>query len=268
MSVPTPSLARRSLPSPNLSLLGKVAVVTGASRGIGQAIAIGYARAGADVAILARDQSRLEDVAAEIESQGRRALVLSADVTDEAAVREAVGRVTAELGGLHVVVNNAGGNSFSVPIATMRPSGWSKTQVLNVDSVFHVSQVALPQLVASGGGSIINVASVAGLQGAPYMAHYAAAKAAVISLTQSLAIEVASRGVRVNALVPGWIATDLTEFLRGDESTEAALLDRVPMKRWGTAEEMVGPALFLACEESSFMTGQTLVVDGGLSAMP
>jgi len=167
-----------------------------------------------------------------------------------------------------IVVNNAGGNSFSVPVASMRHSGWAKTQALNVDSVLHVCQAVLPHLSARGRGSIINVASVAGLQGAPNMAHYAAAKAAVISLTQSLAIEVALSGIRVNALVPGWVATDLTDFLREDQSIEATLLDRVPMRRWGTPEEFVGPALFLACEESSFMTGQTLVVDGGLSAMP
>lgn len=251
-----------------LSLQGKVALVTGASRGIGAAIAVGFARAGADVAVLARDEAKLKSVAAEIEALGSRALVLSVDVTDASLVSEAVDRVASELGGLDVVVNNAGGNSFSIPVSRMRVSGWSKTQALNVESVLHVCKAALPHLVAQGGGVILNVASVAGLQGAPYMAHYAAAKAAVISLTRSLAIEVAADGIRVNALLPGWVATDLTEFLRDDESTEAALLDRVPMRRWGTAYEMVGPALFLACEESSFMTGQTLVVDGGLSAMP
>ncbi len=251
-----------------LSLRGKVALVTGASRGIGAAIALGFARAGADVAVLARDETKLKSVATEIERLGARALVLSIDVTNPTLVREAVDRVVSELGGLDVVVNNAGGNSFSLPVSRMRVSGWSKTQALNVESVLHMCQAALPHLVARGGGVIINVASVAGLQGAPYMAHYAAAKAAVISLTQSLAIEVAASGIRVNALLPGWVATDLTEFLRDDESTEAALLARVPMQRWGTADEMVGPALFLACEESSFMTGQTLVVDGGLSAMP
>ena len=257
-----------SSPVPRLSLAGKVALVTGASRGIGRAIAVGFAEAGADVAVLARDQSRLEGVAAEIEDRGRRALVLPADVTVRPAVHGAVARVVEELAGVDIVVNNAGGNSFSVPVASMRHSGWAKAQALNVDSVLHVCQAVLPHLSDRGGGSIINVASVAGLQGAPNMAHYAAAKAAVISLTQSLAIEVALSGIRVNALVPGWVATDLTDFLREDQSIEATLLDRVPMRRWGTPEEFVGPALFLACEESSFMTGQTLVVDGGLSAMP
>ena len=123
-------------------------------------------------------------------------------------------------------------------------------------------------MTEAGRGSVINVASVAGTAGAPLMSHYAAAKAAVISLTKSVALETASAGVRVNALVPGWIDTDLTAFLRGDAQVERGVLERVPMQRWGTAEEIADAALFLASDASSFMTGQSLVVDGGLSVMP
>ncbi len=245
----------------------KVALVTGASRGIGRAIALAYADAGADVALLARDAELLEQVAVEVRDRGRRALVVAADVLDAAAVAAAVATSVDELGHLDVVVNNAGGNSFSTPLQTMRFAGWAKTQALNVDSVVHVCQSAIPHLTASG-GSIINVASVAGLRGAPLMSHYGAAKAAVLSLTQSLALELAYQGVRVNALVPGWIETDLTDFLRSTDEIEKGLLSRVPMGRWGTAQEIAEPAVFLASDAARFMTGQALVVDGGLSAMP
>jgi NAD(P)-dependent dehydrogenase (short-subunit alcohol dehydrogenase family) len=169
---------------------------------------------------------------------------------------------------LDILVNNAGGNSFSVPVASMRMSGWSKTMGLNVEATVRLIQQALPHLVESGHGVVINVGSVAGLRGAPLMSHYGAAKAAIASLTRSLAVEVAYQGVRVNALVPGWIETDLTDFLRGDDATEQSVLSRVPMARWGRSEEIAQAAAFLASDASSFMTGQELIVDGGLTAMP
>ncbi|HET8971507.1 MAG TPA: SDR family NAD(P)-dependent oxidoreductase [Candidatus Nanopelagicales bacterium] len=251
----------------SFSLTGRVALVTGASRGIGRAIALGYAAAGADVALLSRDPDRLAAVAGEIGGHGRRAAIVPADVLDPEAFAAAVAAAVEQLGRLDVLVNNAGGNSFSVPLQDMRMSGWQKTMRLNLDSVVYACQAALPHLTATG-GSILNVASVAGLRGAPLMSHYGAAKAAVLSLTQSLALEVAHTGVRVNALVPGWIQTDLTGFLRADEATEQGLLSRVPMARWGTPEEIAEPAVFLASDAARFITGQALVVDGGLSAMP
>lgn len=248
-------------------LTGRRALVTGASRGIGRAIALAYADAGADVAVLARDAALLGDLAVEIGARGRRCVVVPADVLEVEQTRRGIAAAIDELGGLDILVNNAGGNSFSSPIATMRMSGWDKTLRLNLDSIVHITQEALPAL-GEGGGSIINIASVAGLRGAPTMAHYGAAKAALISLTQSLAVETAWMGVRVNALVPGWIDTDLTDFLRTNGEAEKATLSRVPMQRWGRPEEIAEPAVFLASEAASFMTGQTLVVDGGLSAMP
>ena len=251
----------------SFDLTGKRALVTGASRGIGRAIAVAYARSGADVAVLARNADLLAEVAGEISDLGRTSVVAPADVLDPEATRAAVSAAIDELGGLDILVNNAGGNSFSIPVAQMRTSGWEKTMRLNVDSILHITQEALPSL-GDGGGSIINVSSVAGLRGAPTMAHYGAAKAALISLTQSLAIETAWMGVRVNALVPGWIDTDLTDFLRASDEAERGTLSRVPMQRWGRADEIAEPAVFLASSASSFMTGQVLVVDGGLSAMP
>lgn len=251
----------------SFDLTGRRALVTGASRGIGRAIAVAYARAGADVAILARNADLLAEVAGEVEAEGRRAVIATADVLDTEATRAAVTDAIGVLGGLDILVNNAGGNSFSIPVAQMRMSGWDKTMALNLDSIVHITQEALPSL-GEGGGSIINVSSVAGLRGAPTMAHYGAAKAALISLTQSLAVETAWMGVRVNALVPGWIETDLTDFLRASDDAERAALARVPMQRWGRVEEIAEPAVFLASDAAAFMTGQVLVVDGGLSAMP
>jgi 2-deoxy-D-gluconate 3-dehydrogenase len=247
---------------------GKVALVTGASRGIGRAIAIAFAEVGADVALLARDAERLAEVAVAVEAAGRRPYVAVCDVTDAAAIAIAVAGAVEALGPIDVLVNNAGGNSFSMPLAGMRFSGWEKTLRLNLDSTVHLCQAVLPSMLERKTGSIVNVSSVAGLSGAPLMSHYGAAKAAVISLTQSLAVETAWAGVRVNALVPGWIETDLTGFLRTSEEAEQGTLARVPMARWGTAQEIADPALFLASDASSFMTGQVLVVDGGLSAMP
>ncbi|MBI1376204.1 MAG: glucose 1-dehydrogenase [Frankiales bacterium] len=247
---------------------GRTALVTGASRGIGRAIALAFADAGADVALLARDESALGEVAAAVEGLGRRAAVAVCDVTDADAVSAAVAASTERLGPIDVLVNNAGGNSFARPFAGMRFSGWERTLRLNLDSVVHVTQAVIPQMIERRTGSVINLSSVAGLRGAPTMSHYGAAKAAVISLTQSLSTESAWAGVRVNALVPGWIETDLTGFLRDDEGTEKGLLATVPMARWGTVEEIAAPAVFLASDASSFMTGHVLVVDGGLSAMP
>ncbi|MCU0278700.1 MAG: SDR family oxidoreductase [Candidatus Nanopelagicales bacterium] len=249
-------------------LEGKKAIVTGASRGIGRDIAIEFARQGADVAVLARSQDLLEEVASQIQETGRKAVVKVADVTDEQQITGAVEQAIADLGGVDVVVNNAGGNSFSSPVVGMRFSGWQKTQRLNVESTVHVLQAVGPVLLGQKSGSVINLASVAGLRGAPMMSHYGAAKAAIISLTRSVAVEWAWANVRVNTLLPGWIETDLTQFLRDAPDGGSGALARVPMQRWGQPGEIAAGAVFLASDASSFMTGQELILDGGLSAMP
>jgi len=248
-------------------LSGKTVLITGASRGIGAAIATAMARAGAELALNSRGVEQLEKTAAEIGELGRRVLVLPGDVTDRDTAHGIVGRAVEELGGLDVVVNNAGGSSFMVPFTALRFSGWEKLMRLNVESAVHVLQAAAPHLLARGSGSVINVASVAGLGATPGLSPYGASKAALISLTKSLAVEWASRGVRVNALCPGWTATDLNRNLWEDEAASAALTATIPMGRWGRAEEMAGPALFLASDDSTFMTGQVLVVDGGQTAV-
>jgi NAD(P)-dependent dehydrogenase (short-subunit alcohol dehydrogenase family) len=247
-------------------LQGRRALVTGASRGIGRAIALAFADCGSDIAILSRNADTLAAVAEEIEARHGTCIVIAADVTDADTTVAVVEEAVARLGGLDILVNNAGGNSFMAPLENMRLSGWRKTMDLNLDSAVRLTQAALPALLASQHGSIINISSVAGLRSAPFMSHYGAAKAAMLSLTRSLAMELADKGVRVNALVPGWIDTDLTDFLRSDDGIEAKLLADVPLARWGRADEIAEGALFLASDASSFMTGQELILDGGLTA--
>jgi NAD(P)-dependent dehydrogenase (short-subunit alcohol dehydrogenase family) len=249
-----------------IDLAGKTALVTGASRGIGRAIAVGYATAGADLAVSARTAEALAETVEAVEALGRKAFVVPADVTDRDAVQAMVRDAIAALGHLDVVVNNAGGTAFMAPFTDLRFDGWTKVMRLNTESIVHVMQAVGPHLLERGAGSVVNVASVAALGGTPALAPYGASKAAVVSLTQSVAIEWASRGVRVNALCPGWTATDLNRALWSDEATSAAMTAHIPMGRWGRAEEMVGAAVFLASDSASYVTGQTLVVDGGLTA--
>lgn len=246
------------------SLDGKRALVTGASSGIGRAIAVAFAEAGADVALLARREDLLAEVAAEIESLGRRGLAIHCDVTESAEVEAAVQRVVEGLGGIDILVNNAGGNRFMGPLVTWRESGWDKAMQLNLKSVFLVLKAAGPHLLAQGSGSVINIASVAGLRSTPALAPYAAAKAAVVNLTRSLAVEWAAAGVRVNAIAPGLVATDQNAW--ADETVKAEMARSIPLGRWATPEDIAGPAVFLASDASSYVTGQILAVDGGTVA--
>jgi len=243
-------------------LTGKTALITGGSRGIGAAIAAAFVAAGAKVALNSRGVEQLQKTADEVGA----AVVLPGDVTDEQAARAVVAGAIDGLGQLDVVVNNVGGNGVMVPFPQLRFPGWTKVMRLNVDSAVHVLQAAAPHLLERRTGSVINVASVAGLSATPAMAQYGASKAALISLTRTLAVEWASTGVRVNALCPGWTATDLNRTLWENEEIYAGLTATIPMGRWAKAEEMAGPAVFLASDASSFMTGQTLVVDGGQTA--
>ncbi|HUZ37854.1 MAG TPA: SDR family NAD(P)-dependent oxidoreductase [Streptosporangiaceae bacterium] len=248
-------------------LTGKKAFVTGASRGIGQAIAVALAQAGADVAVVARGEEGLAETAGQIASYGRQAHVIPADVTRQEAVEAAVTAAIDRLGHIDVVVNNAGGSNFLVSFLDLRLPGWDKLMRLNLDSAMYVCHAVGGHLVGRGSGSVINVASVAGLIGSPFLSPYGAAKAGLISLTKSLAVEWAERGVRVNALCPGWTATDLNRNLWEDATVGPATVATVPMRRWGRAEEMAGPAIFLASDASSYMTGQALVIDGGQTAL-
>ena len=250
----------------SFDLTGKTALVTGASRGIGRALAVGLAAAGADVALSARDEGLLREVQGEVEARGRKAVVLPADVTDAAACSQLVDDTIAALDQLDVLVNNAGGSSYMGPFTELRFSGWEKVMRLNVDSIVHLCQAAGRHMTSRGSGSIVNVASVAGLTGTPLLAPYGASKAAVISLTKSLALEWGEAGVRVNALCPGWTKTDLNSQLWNGPDGGATWVANQGIKRWATVDEMVGPTVFLASDASSYVTGQSIVVDGGQTA--
>lgn len=245
------------------SLAGKKALVTGASRGIGQVIAVAFAEAGADVALTARGAEGLAVTAKEIRDAGREAVEIPADLTSHEAAVAVVAEAIDRLGHLDIVVNNAGGSNFLVPFLDTRLSGWEKILRLNLDATMWICQAAGAHLTARGSGSVINVASVAGLAAAPFLSSYGVAKAGVVALTKTLASEWGRAGVRVNALCPGWTATELNRNLWDTPDGGQATIANVPMGRWGKPEEMAGPAVFLASEASSFMTGQVLIVDGG-----
>jgi NAD(P)-dependent dehydrogenase (short-subunit alcohol dehydrogenase family) len=246
-------------------LTGKKAFITGASRGIGQAIAVAFAEAGADVALVARSADGLAETAADVAAVGRKACVIPADVTSQEEVAGAVATAIDQLGYVDIVVNNAGGSNFMIGFKDLRLSGWDKLIQLNLTSAVYVCHAFAGHLLERGQGSVINVASVAGVVAAPLISPYGAAKAALISLTKSLAVEWGSSGLRVNALCPGWTATDLNRNLWEDPQAGPDTIRNVPMGRWGRAEEMTGPAVFLASDASSYMTGQVLLIDGGQS---
>jgi 2-deoxy-D-gluconate 3-dehydrogenase len=248
------------------SLEGKAALVTGASRGIGAAIATAYAEAGADVALAARSTSDIEQLAGKIEAMGRRAIAITTDVTKDDDVRYCVRRAIDELGRIDVLVNNAGGTRFMAPVIDLRPEGWHKAIALNLDSVFMFCQEAGRHMVERGSGSVVNMSSVAGLHGAPALAYYSAAKHAVIGLTRTLAQEWGDSGVRVNALCPGWVRTELNQPFWSDPETAASFVANQPIKRWGEPEEIAAAAVWLACDASSYVTGASIVIDGGALA--
>lgn len=248
------------------SLEGKKAIVTGASRGIGRAVALGFAEAGAEVAVAARNEGELETLVKEIDAIGRRAISVPTDVTDRDALQNLVDRTVKELGSLDILVNNAGGTRFTSPLVALRPEGWDKIMKLNLDSVFHATQIGAQALLANGGGSIIQMSSVAGIDGAQTLSFYSAAKAGVRLMTQAVAKELAQSGVRVNSIAPGWIATDLNAAMRSDENLQAYLESTIPMGRFGRVEEIVGAAIYLASDAASYVTGTTLVIDGGQTA--
>jgi NAD(P)-dependent dehydrogenase (short-subunit alcohol dehydrogenase family) len=215
---------------------------------------------------VARGDDGLAETASQVKAVGRQAFVLPADVTSQEEVDSAVARAIDRLGYVDIVVNNAGGSNFMVGFRDLRLSGWDKLIALNLTSAVYVCHALAGHLLERRAGSVINVASVAGVVSAPLIAPYGAAKAALISLSKSLAVEWAAEGVRVNALCPGWTATALNQNLWEDPNAGPATIATVPMGRWGRAEEMAGPAVFLASDASSYMTGQVLIIDGGQTA--
>jgi len=245
------------------SMEGRIAIVTGASRGIGRAISIAFAEAGADLAIVARSEDGLQETAALIGSLGRTALVLRADVADAEAVRSAVDQTVETFGTIDVLVNNAGAAPFRASVLDSGIEGFEKYLRLNFFSAVYALQAVGQVLLAKGSGCVLNIASIAGLSGAPGVSYYGAAKAALINLSRTTAAEWAPSGVRVNALAPGWIETDMTSRLREDDEAREAMLREIPMGRFGTVDEVSAAAVFLCSDAATFITGAVLVVDGG-----
>ncbi|MEO8203143.1 MAG: SDR family NAD(P)-dependent oxidoreductase [Betaproteobacteria bacterium] len=245
-----------------LSLAGKTALVTGAGKGLGRSAAIGLARAGANVALLARTKKDLEALAREVEALGVKASVEVADATRSEEVDAAVKRTASAFGSLDIVVHSAGG-SLRKPALQLTDADWDSLIASNLTSTFIVNRAAGRVMTAQGSGSIINIASAAGLRGRPTNAPYSAAKAGVINLTRALAMEWAQFNVRVNALAPGRFLTPLTEGEMSDPDKYATFVKQVPLGRIGKPEELEEIVVWLASEASAFVTGSVLVIDGG-----
>ncbi len=247
--------------SASLPLAGKVALVTGASRGIGRAIALRLAAEGADVGLVQRGAAA--DVAAEIKAGGRRAHVVRADLGESGVAAAAVNEVADTLGRLDVAVANAG-RIVRKPALELSLEEWEATIALNLTSAFALSQAAARRFVEQGGGgAIVHVASVLSFQGGLNVAAYAAGKGGLVRLTQALANEWAAQGIRVNAVAPGYVETDQTEPLRADEVRLRQISERIPAGRWGTPEDIAGAVSFLVSPAAEYVHGHVLAVDGG-----
>jgi len=241
---------------------GRVALVTGANRGIGQALAVALAGAGADVALLSRSDPA--ETAARIGALGRRTTWIRADLATAGpdALAAGVSTVVEDLGGLDILVNNAGVIRRAAA-AEHSAQDWDEVMSVNVDAVFHLSQAAGRYMLAQGRGRIISIASMLSFQGGIRVPSYTAAKHAILGLTRALANEWAGLGVNVNAIAPGYIVTDNTAPLRADPDRERSIVERIPAGRWGTPDDLAGAAVFLASDASRYVHGAVLPVDGG-----
>jgi len=244
---------------------GRVAIVTGASRGLGRSMALALAEAGADVAVAARSETELADTAGAIERLGRRAVVLPTDVTVYAQVEALVERTAAALGRLDIVVNNSG-IATVMPVADMPPEDFRRTVEVNLVGVFNGCRAAAGRLIAQKSGKIINLASMLGTAGLSGYAAYSASKGGVIALTRALAVEWARYNIQVNAMAPGWFVTDMNSQAFDDARVRERLLRDVPARRTGRLDEIGPLVIYLASAASDYMTGQTVFLDGGHSA--
>jgi NAD(P)-dependent dehydrogenase (short-subunit alcohol dehydrogenase family) len=247
-------------------LTGQVALVTGASRGFGRSIAGALAGAGADLVLTSRTLKDVEAVAGELASAGRKILPLQADVTQVEDVEEAVRRAVATLGRIDVLINNAGIN-IRKPALELTETDWDQTLDTNVKGCFRVAKAVGRHMVARQKGCIVNIASMLASVTLPERAAYASSKGGLVQMTRTLAVEWAPYNVRVNAICPGPFLTDLNKVILNDPEKVKFFMDRMPMKRFGKPEELHGAAIFLASEASSFITGTTIYVDGGWTAL-
>lgn len=246
-------------------LSGKVAVVTGGNGGIGFGMARGLARAGADIAVVARNEEKSARAVAELEGLGAKAQAFVADVTDEAAVAGAVEAIASAFGGVDILVNNAGTNIRKVP-EDLSPAEWHTVLDTNLTSAFLCSRACHPHMKRRGGGKILNNGSMLSIFGSPWGSAYAASKGGIVQLTKAFATAWAGDSIQVNCFLPGWIDTDLTRRARVEiEGLHERVLARTPAGRWGDIADFEGLAVFLASAASDFITGTAIPIDGGYS---
>ena len=249
------------------NLTGKIALITGGSRGIGRGICLAMAKVGADVAVnYAASENEAEQVIREIKEMGRQAITIRADVSQKKEVEFMVDEVTRQLGKIDILINNAGILSYA-PFLEMTEETWDKTIAVNLKGQFLVSQAAAKQMVKQGkGGRIINIASIASGQigtGFPNLAHYCATKGGIIAMTEAMALELSPQKININAIAPGVIETDMTKTITMDEKAKQGMLLRIPKGRMGKPEDIAAMAVFLASDEADYCTGATFYVDGG-----
>lgn len=246
-------------------LSGKVALVTGGNGGIGKGIALGLARAGANIAVVARNQDKSASAVAELEALGIQAVGIRCDVTDVDDVDTAVAACVERFGGLDIVVNNSGVNVRKLP-HELDLAEWQTVIDVNLTGVFLMSKAAYPEMVKRGGGKVINIGSMMSIFAHETLAPYAASKGGVVQFTKACASAWAKENIQVNTIMPGWIATDMTETLRINVPERyETIRARTPAQRWGRPDELAGTAVFLATSASDFVTGTAIPVDGGYS---
>jgi NAD(P)-dependent dehydrogenase (short-subunit alcohol dehydrogenase family) len=242
---------------------GKRALVTGGGRGIGRASAVAMAESGAEVVVASRTSAQLDETVDQIRAQGGKATSIVCDISDPAAVRELNERLMEDNGKIDILVNNAAISPIVKGIEKVEPEEWAQILDVNVNATFGVIRTVGPSMLEQGSGCVVNVSSIAAVRALPRLAPYAASKAALAAMTRSMAIEWARSGVRVNAVAPAYIETEMTAAVNERPRLRQSVVDRTPMGRWGQPEEVAWAVVFLASEAASYVTGHTLFVDGG-----